>query len=91
MKKIILTVAFLIAMTIGLSSNVNDFSSTGWGASNGLDTMPGFVLSCKVIPGGYAIHCYGQIGICYEISGPNLTIYGNLGPGDMPNVDIFKN
>jgi hypothetical protein len=90
MKKILLALTFMIIMTIGLSSNVNDFSSTGWGASNGLDSMPGVVLSCRAIPGGYAIHCYGQTGIFYEISGPNLTIYGNLGPGDMPNVNINK-
>ncbi len=88
MKKIIglIVVIFMIAVGVAFSL-IQDTNPLGsWISSTGYAMMDGKAVDVRYIPGGYAFKCAAGA-ICYEINGPNLTIYDGLGFG---NGDLLK-
>lgn len=95
MKKLIFGIAIVVLTALTIYTTYSyivpnpDISETGsWVSSTGFDWMPGTAKNVRTVsyPGarGYRFTCE-SFGVCYEIDGANLWIYGIEDNGEDEN------
>ena len=91
MKKIVSFVAIILfSLTASSTALIHDYSATGWTTSTGVDWHRGIAEKVQKTSYGYKLSCRGPDGICFQIFGPDLYIYGDLGVTTGGDIDIFR-